>query len=130
MKKIVAIFFLLIYSFTTVGATVHMHYCMGEYIGSNLYHTAKEECGKCGMKTAKSKDCCQDKHQFIQLKREHNQIAAAVEIPKFYNEVVVPNFRFVSSTPVFDGVEIIACFYSPPDVRKQKLHLLNCAFLI
>ena len=101
VKKIVAIFFLFIYGFTTVGATVHQHFCMGEYIGSNIYHTQKKECGKCGMKTAKSKDCCQDKHQFIQLKREHNQASVAIDAPKFFSETLVPYFSIYNASPVF-----------------------------
>lgn len=131
MKKLVAIFFLLIYSLTTVGTTIHSHYCMGEYMGSSLFHSQQDKCPKCGMKAAKSKGCCQDKHKYVSLKREHNQTKASVEIPTFFTELTLPvylTFNIVAVTYPTSTANTI--LHSPPLIHKQRLHLLNCVFRI
>lgn len=130
MKNLVAIFFLVIYSLTTVGTTMHAHYCMGEFMGSSLYHSKSEKCNKCGMTKAKSKGCCKDEHKFISLKREHNQTKASVEIPNFFAEAPVPVSIFYDIIPVSYNAETVAIIHSPPLIHKERLYLLNCVFLI
>lgn len=51
MKKLVAIAFLLVYFTATTGATITMHYCMGELRSGKLWHAGekKEVCPTCGM---------------------------------------------------------------------------------
>ena len=67
MKKIVAILLLIIYRSTAVGATIHLHCYMNEFVGRNLWHGDKEnECGKCGMKEKKG-GCCKDQHKQLKL---------------------------------------------------------------
>ena len=130
VKKLVAIFFLVIYSITTLGATIHSHYCMGEYMGSSLPHKAKDKCEKCGMTKAKSKGCCKDDHKFLSLKREHNQTKASVEIPNFFAETLSPVYITYNIVPVYYNSETVTIFHPPPLIPKQRLHLLNCVFLI
>ncbi len=130
MKKLVAIFFLIIYSLTTVGATIHSHYCMGEYMGSSIYHSSNNKCEKCGMTKAKSKGCCQDEHKYVSLKREHNQTKASVEIPNFFAEVTIPVFISYDFVTVSHNIETATIIHPPPPIHKQRLHLLNCVFLI
>lgn len=131
MKKLVAIFFLLIYSLTTVGTTIHSHYCMGEYMGSSLYHSKDNKCQKCGMTKAKSKGCCQDKHTYISLKREHNQTKASAEIPNFFAETPVPVFITYNIVAVtYPTITANTILHPPPLIHKQRLHLLNCVFRI
>lgn len=130
VKKLVAIFFLAIYSLTTVGATIHSHYCMGEYMGSSLYHSKSDKCPKCGMKADKSKGCCKDEHKYFSLKREHNQPKASVEIPNFFTEIVLPVYITFNIVPAYYNSETVAIIHSPPLIHKQRLHLLNCVFRI
>lgn len=130
MNKLVAIFCFFLYSFTTVGATINAHYCMGEYAGSSLFHTTTDECGKCGMKAAKSKGCCSDKSKVVQLKVEHNQLQGSLAISKFFFEAIT-SFYYCSNTQMsFSGTNDIFHFIYPPPLHKQRLHLLNCVFLV
>lgn len=71
MKKIAVILLLLVYSTTTFGATVHLHYCMDKLVGWSLWQSKDEACGKCGMKEKKG-GCCKDEHKHFQLKE--NQV--------------------------------------------------------
>jgi hypothetical protein len=131
VKKIIAIFFLIVYGFTSVGATVHMHYCMGEYVGTTLLENKNSKCGKCGMKESNKKNgCCKDEHKEFKLKTDHqksgianlvNVIAAPVlptEIP-FYNFVLEQNSKFTYTN-----------LHPPPNIQKQRLHILYGVFLI
>jgi hypothetical protein len=131
MKKIVAIFFLLIYSLTTVGATIHTHYCMGEFVGSSLYHSNAEKCNSCGMKASKSKGCCKDEHKYVSLKREHNQTKASAEILNFFTEAAVPVFITYNFVTVnYPTITANTTLHPPPLIHKQRLHLINCVFRI
>lgn len=131
MKKLVTIFFLVVYSLTTVGATLHSHYCMGEYMGSSLYHSKDNKCEKCGMKKAKSKGCCKDEHKYVSLKREHNQTKASVEIPNFFTETILPTYFAYDIVVVnYPATTAKAIIHPPPLIHKQRLHILNCVYLI
>ncbi len=131
MKKLVAIFFLTIYSLTTVGTTIHSHYCMGEYMGSSLYHSKDNKCEKCGMTKAKSKGCCKDEHKFVSLKREHNQTKASVEVPNFFNQTLLPTYITYNIVAVtYPTTTVKTIIHPPPLIHKQRLHILNCVYLI
>ena len=59
MKKLIAIFLLLVYSFTAYGITISRHFCRGnakETAVVNFSHLAKCCCAETGMPD----DCCND----------------------------------------------------------------------
>lgn len=131
MKKLIATFFLVIYSLTTVGATIHSHYCMSEYMGSSLYHSKDIKCEKCGMTKAKSKGCCKDEHKFVSLKREHNHIKTLIEVPNFFVQTILPTYITYNIVAVtYTTTTAKKIIYSPPLIYKQRLHILNCFYLI
>lgn len=129
MKKIAVILLLLIYGSATIGATIHMHYCMNEFVGWGLWHGKKDkECGKCGMKEKKG-GCCKDEHKQVKLKTEHQKSVTAqyiqfLDVPA----LVVPIADFS-----FKGTSISLDFpvsNAPPKIPRERLYMLNCVFLI
>ncbi len=130
MKKIVAIFFLMIYSFTTVGATVHMHYCMNKLISKSLYHSKEKSCKKCGMDKSATKGCCKDEHKFIKLEREHQQVQPATSLPFFSTPLLVPPSFSYNQVAVSSITETCPASHAPPNMQGQKLYVLNCVFRI
>ena len=129
MKKTVVILLMLIYGSATMGATVHLHYCMNELVGWSLWHSEKEECGRCGMKEDKT-GCCKDEHKHFKLKGDPQKAAAAALInfnlaPAIINPILDFNFQeFVKITESY-----FPC-HAPPDIGKLSLYVLNCTFLI
>jgi hypothetical protein len=131
VKKLVVIFFLVIYGFASIGATVHTHYCMGEYVGTTLLENKGGKCGKCGMKESNKKNgCCKDEHKEYKLKIDHQKsvvfnivhfIAAPVLLSLIpsYNFTLLQNSKFVYSN-----------LHPPPNKQKQRLHILYGVFLI
>jgi hypothetical protein len=132
VKKIVAILLLVIYGCTSLGATIHMHYCMNEFAGWNLWHGDKEkECGKCGMKEKKG-GCCKDEHKQLKLSADqnHNQFKTFV-FEQFLTPIIItcqPILNFTQPAPV---ALILPKNNAPPNRwRNVPLYLSNCVFLI
>lgn len=130
VKKVAAIFFLIIYGFTSLGATVHFHYCMNELVGWSLSKTETEKCGKCGMEKESDDGCCKDVHKQIQLKDSHKKVDSSPGFSEFTGISLLPHANFVINTLYsFNparGLEI----HTPPLINLPGLYILNCVFLI
>ena len=105
VKKFFVTILAIMYLATTTGATVHMHYCMGKLEEQNLWHSEKEQCGKCGMdKDLQDKSCCKDEHKQVKVENDHfkTQVAslemqfAALALPVSF--IDVPAIEFSSIT--------------------------------
>lgn len=68
MKRFLALVIITLYLASSLGITVHVHYCMGKIEGISLLQGEKERCGRCGMKKAESKKgCCNDKYKTFKV---------------------------------------------------------------
>ncbi|HCL06846.1 MAG TPA: hypothetical protein DHW64_13200 [Chitinophagaceae bacterium] len=122
------ILLLLIYGSATMGATIHLHYCMNKYVGGSLWHGNDDnKCGECGMKEKKG-GCCKDEHKQAKLTTDHQKTTAQfIEIPEapaFVTSLIdmVVSIPSVSiSHPTSNG---------PPKTLRGRLYILNCVFLI
>ncbi|MBK7345852.1 MAG: hypothetical protein IPI98_02770 [Chitinophagaceae bacterium] len=129
MKKIVVILLLLIYGSATMGATIHMHYCMNELVGWGLWHGERDkECGKCGMKEKKG-GCCKDEHKQVKLKTEHQKSATAqyiqfLDVPALTTPVADFSFEIKPASLAFPVSN------APPKIPRERLYILHCVFLI
>ena len=129
MKKIVAIFFLLTYGFTSIGATVHLHYCMNKFVGASLWQSNNNKCGKCGMTEKNNKGCCKDEHKQIKLKTEHQKSAITqyfqfIGTPALITPVAEFNFKGTAGSLTFPVSN------APPKIPRERLYILLCVFLI
>lgn len=119
---------LLIYGSATMGATIHVHYCMNKYVGGSLWHGKDDnKCGKCGMKEKKD-GCCKDKHKQVKLTTDHQKTATQfVELPE------LPTF-VTSLIDIVVSVSSLSINYptsnGPPKTLRGRLYILNCVFLI
>ncbi len=129
MKKTVVLLLMLIYGSATMGATVHLHYCMNEFVGWSLLPGADDTCGKCGMEEKDQEGCCKDEHKQLKLKTDHQKagvsaffmvLAPAITTP-------VPDFNF---QPFLQITARYSHCHAPPDLGDIKLHVLHCVFLI
>lgn len=92
MKRLAASLLLVLYFAFSAGATVHLHYCMGEFAGFSLTDNhGKDACGKCGMDRHNESDCCKDVQITKKISDPHNAIKAVfhpvvphIEPPVFY----------------------------------------------
>ena len=60
---------------STVGATVHVHYCMDRLAGWGFTTPDSNTCGTCGMEKKDTGDCCKDKKTEFKLKTDQKQLS-------------------------------------------------------
>ncbi len=129
MKKIAVILLLLVYTGATTGATIHLHYCMNQFVGSSLWHTGKDsKCGKCGMKDKKD-GCCKDEHKQAKLTTEHQKVSLAQQFQLFEKIGLLP----IADLTSFAATQIsstIPATHAPPIILKERRYLLHGVFLI
>jgi len=132
VKKIVAILLFVIYGITSVGATIHMHYCMNGFVGWNLWHGDKEnECGKCGMKEKKD-GCCKDEHMQLRLAADqnHNQLKVFT-FEQIFTSIIFKHQAIYNFTQPATVAVIFPKNNAPPNLwQNVPLYLSNCLLLI
>ena len=77
MKRVIASILAVLYLSTSMGATVHLHYCMGHLVGWGLVDRESKDCIACGMAKGRAmtgcsvgmKNCCHDEHKHLQNSR-------------------------------------------------------------
>src|ERR1700676_2279048 len=94
MKKFFATILAFVYLSTSIGATIHFHYCMGKYVSWTLSEKEGKSCANCGMQkntqnpnslSAKSK-CCQDEVQRIKTDKDQKTPQAHLQFFKIFAE--------------------------------------------
>jgi hypothetical protein len=63
MKKLFAFILAFFYLTSTIGANVHLHYCMDELINWGVVNNESVTCENCGME--KDDGCCKDEQKFL-----------------------------------------------------------------
>ena len=58
MKKIIFLIATMAYMFTTTGATVYIHHCMGNLVDWDFKKNDVERCSTCSMEKDAGNDCC------------------------------------------------------------------------
>ncbi len=122
---------MLVYGLTSVGATVHLHYCMNEYVSWDLAHSKEDnKCGKCGM-TDKKSGCCKDEYKQVKLSVDQQDTLQKDFTAPFNFDF---NYPLASeySLPLNYGVVLTQPIekFSSPLRRTIPLFITYCSFLI
>ena len=125
MKKLLAIFLLLVYTAASSGTVMSAHFCMGELAGISIGEKQQEQCGYCGMEDA---GCCHDLLQIVKLDGSQLEKSASVSLDyKFVVPQPTPNFTIVQLYGISNddlNSRFITILGSPP------IYLRNCVFRI
>ena len=130
MKKAVVILLILIYSSATMGATVHLHYCMNEIVGRSFLHNDDGKCGKCGMEEQDKEGCCKDEKKQFKLKTDHPNVSSTSFLTMASDPAVVTDFPNFNFKPLLITTEKYSTCHAPPGIGNIRLHILHCVFLI
>ena len=132
MKKVLATILAFVYLSTSMGATIHLHYCMGKLASWGLIDHESKNCAKCGMvkKTSGSQhmaakmDCCKDEHKQIKTDKDqklfpseffkYNNLSQAIAL----NEPALPGVRTFSVSIEYPNTN------APPLLSKLPLYVL------
>jgi len=132
MKKVLVTILAIVYLSTSMGATIHLHYCMGKLASWGLIDHESSKCTQCGMikKTSASKcmsakmDCCKDEHK--QIKTDKDQKLSPSEFFKYNNTVqsFALNKSSVKNIEIFSSTIEYTNTNAPPPLGKLPLFVL------
>jgi hypothetical protein len=127
VKKAIVILLLVLYSASTIGATINMHYCMDKFAGFSFSNTKKEKCAKCGMTNT---GCCKDEKKQIKLtldqqKAEYNQNINAQAVT-----LIKPPVVYNTCLTVSINKQNFAYLHTPPFLPKKNTQAFFSIFLI
>lgn len=138
MKKFAAAILAVIYLSTSVGATVHLHYCMGKLFSWSLFDKDAKNCGKCGMPkynkdnhcVSLTEGCCKDTETHFQLDKdqkttESNNVLSILTVAALPVATIILPDHFVNA-----HIAGYPTANAPPDPDKIPLFLRNCTFRI
>ncbi|HMH20494.1 MAG TPA: hypothetical protein VK563_01905 [Puia sp.] len=138
MKKVFATILAVVYLSTSMGATVHLHYCMGKLFSWSLINKDKKNCDYCGMLKSSAKShcmavkggCCKDTHTIVKLDKDQKASESAY---KFFNrsfDTLAGNFVNLPDRYVTSFVVDHPTTNAPPDPDKVPVFIRNCHFRI
>lgn len=127
MKKIAVILLVVLYSTSTIGATIHMHYCMNKFAGWSLSTTKKDKCSKCGMTGS---GCCKDESKQIKITTDQQNTDHTFSFQ--FSALTLLKVSNSYSNPVNTTADIASCLIShnPPLISKQGLFAFYSIFII
>ena len=128
MKKVSAIFLLLLFLIANSGVAVSAHWCGGKLASIDFFADGEHKC-KCGKKAMKP-NCCKDKTVLL---KANDELAKTTH---FAFKIVIQKFLFAFPTlieivPAVQNQYLIADVYHPPQFKpKTPIYLLDRVFLI
>jgi len=126
MKKILVSILAVFYLASSVGATVHLHYCMDKFIDWSLLKGG-DKCNKCGME--KDGGCCKDENKFVKNSVDQNIVGSAVELMQIL--IVAPHTGFITPGNYSSSlIEEYPICHAPPLISAGEIYILNCVFRI
>ena len=126
MKKIIVSILAIFYLVSSVGATIHLHYCMDKLINWSLLKSGGDKCGKCGMD--KDGGCCKDEHKFVKNSFDQKTTESSIEVIKF-SPITFPAAVFNISKFYSSLIHEYPVSHAPP-ISGAEIYIRNCVFRI
>ena len=138
MKKFLTGILALLYLSTSMGASVHLHYCMGKLISWGLVNHESRNCEYCGMPKYNGqagdpiakKGCCSDEHKQLKTDKDQKLPYGEFEFLKLFPDAPALPILGLPEYPVSSGLITQARANAPPVPGKQPLFLRYCNFRI
>ncbi len=132
MKKLAAAILAIIYISTSSGAAIHLHYCMGKLVKTELGDSKEDKCDNCGMKSTdlENSGCCKDEYRQIKIENDQKITeptlqmihSAAVEMPASFIEIFFYDFSSCTEKNIFSHALLRS--------DSVAIYVRNCVFLI
>lgn len=132
MKKFVTIILAFFYLSTSIGITVHMHYCMNKIADWGLSNKVSNTCSKCGMEksNSKDKDCCKDKLTYFKI-TEDQKITESTILLAHQIVVIAPDYPIELSTHFLTSVTSEKQYEDSPGKKHcVPIYILYCDYRI
>ena len=132
MKKFVAGILAIFYLSTSTGASVYMHYCMGELADWGLGKNKSKTCGECGMEKSDEKDngCCKDEHKFVKNTTDQKVVESSFQLTGLMGTAILPGYTELPAIKISSLTEKNPVSNAPPRSSSIAVYILNRTFLI
>lgn len=132
VKKILVAILAFLYISTSVGATVHMHYCMGKLADWGIGHKEAKTCGKCGMQQSvkKTNDCCKDENKFVKNDTDQKTAEATFQMAQVIAVALPVAFFEMTAADISSLTEADPISHAPPQSSGVAVYIRNCVFRI
>ncbi|HWB25520.1 MAG TPA: hypothetical protein VG738_08560 [Chitinophagaceae bacterium] len=130
VKKAVVICLMLLYGSATIGATVHIHYCMNRVTGSSIWNDNSNACTNCGMPKNKSHGCCHDECKQLKLCADQQLSSTSCTLSNGLQQATVPYYCNNAGFRLPPVVIVTTISYTPPGKNRQSLYIQNCTLRI
>jgi len=138
MKKFLLTILAFVYLSTSMGATIHLHYCMGKLFSWSLVDNDSKNCSECGMpKDGTSghcmsfkNGCCQDSEAHLQLDKDQKATEAAYTFSALSFAALPVATPILHDNYVDSYITGYPTTNAPPEPDKVPVFIRNCTFRI
>lgn len=132
MKKFITAILAVLYLGTSFGATIHIHYCMGQLADWGLSHNKSKTCPKCGMdKVDKAgKGCCKDEHKFLKDYSAQKLAEGNLQMLQLFSHPIPASFIELPAMDFPSVTEENPISHAPPQSHGVAIYIFKRSFLI
>lgn len=132
MKKLFTAILAVIYIGSSTGATLHLHYCMGQLAEWGFGSKELKVCPGCGMdkKQTDTKGCCKDENKFIKNSTDQKNAESSFHLIDMTGTALLPVQAQLPTPHVISITEEKPPFKVPPRRCGLAVYILNRTFLI
>ena len=138
MKKFLLTILAFVYLTTSMGATVHLHYCMGKLFSWSLVDKDSKNCGECGMPKDGTSGrcmsfkggCCKDSNAHFQLDKDQKTTEAAYTFCALSFAALPMATTILHDNQVASYITGYPTTNAPPEPDKVPAFIRNCNFRI
>jgi hypothetical protein len=140
MKKFLVLILALTYLTTSIGATVHLHYCMDKLVAWGIGHskTKANACTYCGMANPntdkhcgkQSKGCCHDEQKQVKIEKDQKSVDPSFNLAKPFSQIADHSVIDISAIIITSPILEHSTSHAPPRTGNVSLFLRNCVFRI
>ncbi len=137
MKKPFIAILAFVYLSTSVGATIHFHYCMGKLIAWGLVNHETKNCNYCGMPKSSGnqdnwefqKNCCKDEHKQVKNDKDQKPAQVELQVNKLIPDPLI-HLQDLAGLKVYPLIIAHPSAHAPPIIGHEPIFLLCCNFRI
>jgi hypothetical protein len=128
MKKILVSILAVFYLTSSVGAIVHLHYCMDKLVNWCLLKSEGNKCDKCGME--KDGGCCKDEEKVIKNNVDQSVVGPVAPSTQGFSTAVLFPFINTSEDRFSSLIEKYPICHAPPLIGAGEIYIINRVFRI
>jgi hypothetical protein len=126
MKKILVSILAVFYLASSVGATVHLHYCMDKLVNWSLLKDDGDKCDKCGME--KDGGCCKDEDKFVKNNIDQKVAESSIQLMQMAAVATPAAFIYTSEYYFISIIQENSLSHAPPRNNGVGIYILNSVF--